>query len=50
MNHANDKLEKVELTRQISCEWTAAGIVRAVLCMKSCVRPSMAAPPTPALT
>ena len=46
VNHPNDKLEKVELSRQISCERTEAGIVRAVLYMKACVRACVAAPPS----
>ena len=50
VNHAKDKLEKVELSRLISCEWTETGIVHAVLCTKACVHASVAAPPLPALT
>ena len=49
VNRASDKLEKVKLSRQISCEWTEAGIVRTVLCTKACACASVAAPP-PAVT
>ena len=47
VNHANDKPEKVELSRLISCEWTETGIVHAVLCTKAGVRACMAAAPSP---